>query len=457
MLCYSPHYAGEWSFCTQVVGPVEQRYQIGLKLRYTVAGPKASKDRYEATGVVRLKRFCKEALSERRIRRDSFLLPSTEAAPLGSSSPRFPGWVTPWNQAVMSTLNSVLRLGVLGYGSLVQGIHLPVLRRIPNVTVTAVAEPDAARRESAQRLLPGAFTTPDWREVIGREDVDALLIALPNALHAPAAVAAFGSGKHVYLEKPLATSAAEGETILSAWRAAPGCVGMMGFNYRFNPLYEDIRQRIAGGEIGELVGVRSAFATPAANALPEWKRKVATGGGALLDLASHHTDLLPFLTGKPITEVSALQLSQRSEQDSAVLNLRLGADGPLAQVFVTLCAIDDDKWEFYGQTGKLSVDRYESFEVRYSPPRRQDVSRVARIGQGMRSLPNLSYLLRKRRSVGHEPSFRMALAHFVSAARGAAVSSSTAVASDLADGLRSLTVIEAANESFRTGKVISLV
>jgi predicted dehydrogenase len=246
---------------------------------------------------------------------------------------------------------------------------------------------------------------------------------------------------------------------------------MVGFNYRFNPLHVRTRERLTQGAVGSLTAIRSVFAVPAANALPDWKRNTATGGGVLLDLASHHLDLLPFFTGREITEVSAMALSQRSEEDSAILNLRLGPrsgntssknddSSVLAQVFVSLCAADDDRWEFFGDGGRLTVDRYESVDARYLPPRRQDNSPVSALKDALGDMRRLPYRLEKRRAAAHEPSYHVALAHFAEACRAATQVSSdggkdtatrTAVSPDLTDGLRCLRVIEAARESLRSG------
>lgn len=85
-----------------------------------------------------------------------------------------------------------------------------------------------------------------------------MLISSPPALHADVAIAALRAGKHVYLEKPLATSLQEGRALLDVWRRTK-LVGMVGFNYRFNPMHETARQHIADQRLGTLIGARSVF------------------------------------------------------------------------------------------------------------------------------------------------------------------------------------------------------
>ena len=194
-------------------------------------------------------------------------------------------------------------LGLIGCGSIARNVHLKVLRRLPGVRVAALADPDAQRLNAAQRLVPGAAGCADYRQLLDLPHVQAVVIAAPNAHHAEMTVAALDRRKHVYLEKPIATSLAGARQILAAAQQA-GTVGMMGFNYRFNPLYQETRRLIRSGRLGELVSVRSVFAT-ASHPLPDWKQSRHSGGGVLLDLASHHVDLVRHFLGGEVRAVFA--------------------------------------------------------------------------------------------------------------------------------------------------------
>ena len=225
---------------------------------------------------------------------------------------------------------SKLRLGLLGCGHMGRVVHLNNLRRFPEVEVVAVAEPDVQRREAASRQVPRAALFSDYRELLNRSEIDAVVICLPNALHAEAAIATLRSGKHLYLEKPLAINLEDGRKLLDVWRRSER-VGMIGFSYRFNPLHQDVRRRLQAGELGELVGVRSIFTTPP-HRVPEWKQKRQSGGGVLLDFASHHFDLLRFWFNEEVYEVYGNIRSQHVEADTATLELRL-TNGLLVQSF----------------------------------------------------------------------------------------------------------------------------
>lgn len=171
-----------------------------------------------------------------------------------------------------------LRVGVIGCGWFAQAVHLPILRRLREAELVALAEPDPSRREEASRCVPEALVYADYRDLLKMRDLDAVIVSVPTALHAEVASAAMQQGKHVYLEKPIATSLDEADKIMKVWKEAE-VVGMVGFNYRFNALHQAARLQLQARRIGPLVGVRSVFSTPT-RSMPFWKQTRLSGGGS---------------------------------------------------------------------------------------------------------------------------------------------------------------------------------
>jgi myo-inositol 2-dehydrogenase / D-chiro-inositol 1-dehydrogenase len=341
---------------------------------------------------------------------------------------------------------AALRIGLIGCGHMGCIVHLNILRRLPQVEVVALAEPDAQRRKAASRKVPRATAFADYHELLDRSEIDATVICLPNALHAEAATATLQSGKHLYLEKPLAINLEEGRKLLDVWRRS-GRVGMIGFSYRFNPLHQQVRRHLQAGRLGELIAVRSVFTT-APHHVPEWKQRRASGGGALLDLASHHVDLVRFWFDQRPLEVHATIKSERVEADTATLELRL-ANGLVIQSFFSMSSVDDDRFEIYGRNGKLSLDRYNSWAVQITSLTRSPPA-FHRFSQAVAWLPRSRFAISKLFAQANEPSFTAALAHFVTAARNGRPASP-----DFDDGFQSLAVIIAAEESARTGDPVA--
>lgn len=337
----------------------------------------------------------------------------------------------------------VLKVGLIGCGNIARSVHLDILARLPGAELVALAESDPHKRDEACKRIPKAVCFADYNELLGMPGLEAVVICLPPALHAESAVAAFQSGKHVYLEKPVATNLTDARKVLEVWRRS-GLVGVIGYNYRFSPLYQAAKKFIQSGRLGDLVGVRTVFSS-AIRELPAWKRHRRDGGGVLLDLASHHIDLARFLFEKDIAEVSANLRSLCSEEDSAALQMRL-AGGLLIQSFFSISASDEDRFEIYGQAGKLIINRYAG-DLEITEP----FFEYGRPKQLQRELNALARGVRRVIRSQGEPSFRAALSAFVFAVMNGRPSGPS-----LEDGYRSLIVIEAAEESAGTGRVISL-
>jgi predicted dehydrogenase len=337
---------------------------------------------------------------------------------------------------------SVLRIGVLGCGRIARAIHLPVLGRVPRARVVALAEPDPANRSAAGMLAPAASAFGDFHELIASRTVDAVVICLPPHLHAPSAIAAFDAGLHVYLEKPLAPSTAEAVPVIEAWRRA-GTVGMLGFNFRFHPQARQIRERLRRGDIGEVLGVRSVFSV-LPHTLPEWKRSRRLGGGVLLDLASHHVDLIHYLLDDPVVRTYATLRSLQGEGDHAALQLEL-ASGATVQSFVSLGTVDENRIEIVGTTGKLVMDRTELLRPDHVPATLRG-ARALRVRRALTALEPRLLL----RSPGAEPSFAAALEAFVTAALGEPFDGP-----DLTDGARNIAVLEAAERAAASGTAVA--
>lgn len=343
---------------------------------------------------------------------------------------------------------ATLRVGVVGCGAIARAVHLPLLARMPGVSVAALAEPDGAQRVLARRLAPTAAVFEDAGELLGSAPIDAVVICSPTGFHAAHARAALDRRLHVYLEKPLATSLADGILLCDAWRRA-GVVGMIGFNYRFNALVGRLRAHVRTGTVGPFVAARTTFCAASA-ALPAWKQRRQTGGGVLLDLGSHHIDLVRFLLEREIRSVRATIWSRRTEADCALLELELEGGGRV-QSLLAFGAAAADRFEIYGERGRLMVDRSVSWDVEYEPERVGPAARLMRIGRRLGTLGRVRFALDKLRSPLHEASYRMALERFVAAIRGAA-----RCEPNFDDGLTCLAVVEAAERSASCGQEVDV-
>lgn len=333
-----------------------------------------------------------------------------------------------------------IRVALLGCGQVGLTYHLPALIALPDVQVVALAESESGRRRAARSRVPHAVATAEWQEALAVGEPDAVVICLPNADHAAAGRAAFEAGRHAFVEKPIACSLADADPLIQAWRSSAK-VGMAGFNYRFNPLYVDARQWLREGRIGIPRVVRSTFTIPG-NDLPAWKRH-GQGGGALLDLGSHHVDMMRWLLAEPV-EVRA----ELRSPDVALLHLRL-AGGIEAQSLFAFGTVAVERFEIYGTEGRLVVDRGRHQGAVVETPGRRSWGRL--LGPVPRSPTEVRRLWTKLRTPGYEPSYRSALAAFVEAVRR-----DSNRTPDLEDGRLCLAVLDAAERSARLGRPVAV-
>ena len=200
-----------------------------------------------------------------------------------------------------------IRVAVVGTGAISQVVHIPILGEREDVELVALADTDRPKAETiARRFGVAEVIQPD--EALSREDLDAVVISTPNSLHEDMAVRALESGKHVFVERPIALTSAGATRVVEAAREA-GTSLVVGLPHRFRPEVSALRSFVAGGELGDLHAVRSSWLTRQVPLMrPTWRqdREVA-GGGALIDLGVSALDLSLWIVDFPaIRRVSCI-------------------------------------------------------------------------------------------------------------------------------------------------------
>src|SRR5207244_11617803 len=139
------------------------------------------------------------------------------------------------------------------------GVHLPAVLSPPEVELPAISDVNASRLEYLRRRLGlGPIVLGDYRDVARR--VDAVILALPNGLHAPVGVELLSQGVHVLCEKPLAVTRQECEQLCQAARSTSSILAV-GFVTRFFPSTELTKQLVESRFLGELQSFDAEFGT----------------------------------------------------------------------------------------------------------------------------------------------------------------------------------------------------
>ena len=197
-----------------------------------------------------------------------------------------------------------VRFGVVGTGAF-GNKHLEALAAIPEAEVVVIADPveTAARRAADAHGVSSVETTLE--AVLGRDDVDAVILATPTPVHAEQAIACMEAGKHVEVEIPLCDALADGRAVVETQRRT-GKVAVCGHTRRFNPSHQWVRNRITAGEftIQHMDVQTFFFRRTNTNALGEprsWTDHL------LWHHAAHTVDLFQYQAGSPVVAAQAMQ------------------------------------------------------------------------------------------------------------------------------------------------------
>jgi len=266
-----------------------------------------------------------------------------------------------------------LGIALIGCGSIATHRHAPEAAANKHTRLIAVCDPVAARADALAAEFGGKAYT-DWQQVVTLPEVDAVVVAVPNHLHAPVAVAALQAGKHVLCEKPMATSAAEAAGMIAAAKAG-GKILMIGHNQRLASLHVRAKQILKSGVLGKVITFQTTFAHPG----PESWSIEGVGGwffqkdkafvGAMGDLGVHKADLVRWLLDDEVTEVAAFveQIAGKTGSDVddnavCLLRMRSGAVGTLTAGWSHNPGCDNST-VLYCEKGILRIDTDPEYNV----------------------------------------------------------------------------------------------
>ncbi|MGH8188747.1 MAG: Gfo/Idh/MocA family protein, partial [Steroidobacteraceae bacterium] len=191
----------------------------------------------------------------------------------------------------------MVRVALIGTGLVTLQNHIPGVRLHPAGEVVALCDPDPRALAEAAEASGIRRTFSDYGALMRDPDVDAVVIATPNHMHAPISLAAIETGKHVLCEKPLGMNHAETEAMSLAAQKA-GVVNMTAFTYRFIPAIRWMQRLIREGAIGTLYHIRSRRLQDWGDRALGWRQhRALCGSGVLGDMLAHRIDYVHHLVG----------------------------------------------------------------------------------------------------------------------------------------------------------------
>lgn len=224
-----------------------------------------------------------------------------------------------------------LNIGMIGYGFMGRA-HSNAYRRVGNffdLAYEPVLQAVCGRNKKAVKAFANTWgyqsIETDWRELLKRDDIDAVDICVPNNLHAEIAIAAAKAGKMVLCEKPLSMNAREGERMVKAIEKA-GVANLVWYNYRWIPAVSLIKQVVDSGRLGKIFHYRANFLQDwtISPDVPQggpgtWRLDAdAAGSGVTGDLLAHCIDTAMWINGsiKDLTAMTETFVKKRKHADS---------------------------------------------------------------------------------------------------------------------------------------------
>jgi len=331
----------------------------------------------------------------------------------------------------------MIRVAVLGAGRIGQ-IHAANVAANPLAQLIAVVDPfPAAGKALAEKLKCEYSSSPD--EVIARADVDAVVIGTPSDTHAELMLKAARAGKAVLCEKPVDNDLAKADEAIAELNGLKAKV-MMAFNRRFDPSNIELRRAMDAGDIGQ---IRQVIITSRDPGLPP-KDYVAHSGGIFRDMVIHDFDMARFLLGEEPVEIFAKasrlvdsKLMEEFDDYDSVMVIMQTASGK--QCHINCCREAnygyDQRFEILGSGGMLQNDNLRPSTVRRSNAKETEAQQ-----------PLLNFFLQR-----YTDAYRNELGAFLQA-----LTDGTPLPTSPHDGRQALRLAEAAIESVKTGRPVTI-
>ena len=279
-----------------------------------------------------------------------------------------------------------IKIGIIGWGFMGR-THAHALRAMPlfypgagfRAEIAGICSRRLEKAREAAEELNVPYYTDDYRQLLAREEIDAVSVCTPNALHEEIALAALKAGKHLYIDKPLADTA-QGARRIADQAEKSGVFTRMVFNNRYLPVTLRARELVDQGRIGRVLSFEGRYLHSGSidpNKPIGWKQTLQ--GGVLLDLGSHVLDLITWLCGYP----EAVFCAQRTlydtrptreggatrdlSDDQTLMLLRLpgGAIGQVEASKIATGANDELTVEIRGEKGALAFDLMQPNYLRF--------------------------------------------------------------------------------------------
>ncbi len=246
-------------------------------------------------------------------------------------------------------MSKKLRIGVIGAGRIGKLHANNLATRVPNAELAAISDVyEPAAKELAEKLGVPAYYS-DYHKILEDPTIDAVFICSSTDTHSPISMEAAKAGKHIFCEKPIDHDIDKIRPVLEEVKKA-GVKYQVGFNRRFDRNFKHVHDVVQAGGIGDVHIVKVTSRDPEAPPLSY----VKVSGGIFVDMTIHDFDMVRYLSGSEVEEVSAFgaclvnpEIGQAGDVDTCIITLKF-ANGALG-------VIDNSRQAVYGYDQRIEV------------------------------------------------------------------------------------------------------
>lgn len=251
------------------------------------------------------------------------------------------------------------RIAIVGAGNFTKATILPCLNKTKTKVHTIVSANGVSGTMLAKKYNIPCSTT-NFSEAINNPDIDLVMITTRHNLHASMVIEALKADKHVFVEKPLAITQYELDTIIDTYKSHPNLL-MVGFNRRFSPHAKKIKTLLGDSQMNIIATMNAGF-------IPQnmWVHDPYLGGGRIIGEACHYIDLLIYLTGSLVKSVcmNAMGTNPSDTTDNATILLKFdnGSTGVINYFANGNKGYAKERFEVYSQEKTLILDNFRKLQ-----------------------------------------------------------------------------------------------
>ena len=251
-----------------------------------------------------------------------------------------------------------IKWGVIGCGGIADRRTIPGMMLADNAELVAVMDANAEAAKNVAAKYGAKYAFDNIKDLLALDEISTVYIASPVFCHKEQCFAAANAKKHILLEKPMGLSVQEAQEIAD-YCANKGVMLGVGFMMRFHSYHAKMRELIAQGKLGEIVSARAQLTCWYPEIENCWRQdKSLSGGGAMMDMGIHCIDLIRYITGLEVAQVTGMAGNQifgynAEDAGAAVFKMENGALCYVDANFNIPDAAAKCKIEFYGTKGSI--------------------------------------------------------------------------------------------------------